>query len=152
MRNGNSIATLESELDRQTQGGPVRHARATVLVVDDDPAIAAAYELVLTREGYRVHVAATAAEACRFAEAPPHVIVLDLNLPGCDGLPLVGPLQAIAPGAAVVIVSGYIDDEMRAAAADAGVAACLCKPVHPNVLTSCVADIVGDHDLSDHIA
>lgn len=58
-----------------------------VLIVDDSPADRALFRTLLERQGYRVHEATTGEEALPRALAlRPHVIVLDVNLPGEDGI------------------------------------------------------------------
>lgn len=65
--------------------GPV--SRSTVLVVDDEEAIAEAVRARLQSEGYGVLVAADGPEAIRICdEVHPDLVVLDLMLPGMDGL------------------------------------------------------------------
>ena len=66
----------------------------TVLVVDDEEAIAEAVRARLQSEGYRVVVAADGAEALEAADRdPPDLVVLDLMLPGMDGLEVCKQLQ-----------------------------------------------------------
>jgi DNA-binding response OmpR family regulator len=66
----------------------------TVLVVDDEEAIAEAVRARLESEGYRVVVAADGAHALDAAERePPDLVVLDLMLPGMDGLEVCKRLQ-----------------------------------------------------------
>ncbi len=60
---------------------------ATVLIVDDDPGIRASLRQALAYEGYRVSVAEDGRSALRAArEQPPDVVVLDVMLPGIDGV------------------------------------------------------------------
>lgn len=66
----------------------------TVLVVDDEEAIAEAVRARLESEGYRVVVAADGDQALDAAERePPDLVVLDLMLPGMDGLEVCKRLQ-----------------------------------------------------------
>jgi two-component system OmpR family response regulator len=60
-----------------------------VLVVDDDPNITNLLDRLLSKEGYQVSVAATAAEMrVRVKQSPPNIIILDLMLPDGDGFSL----------------------------------------------------------------
>jgi DNA-binding response OmpR family regulator len=61
--------------------------KAHILVVDDDPRITDLLRRILAYEGYSVAIAASGNEALnRSMEHPPELIVLDLMLPGLDGL------------------------------------------------------------------
>jgi two-component system, OmpR family, response regulator MprA len=64
-----------------------RNAMTTILVVDDDPKINSVLSRGLRFEGYTVHVAADGNEALRITRAePPDLVILDVMLPGIDGL------------------------------------------------------------------
>ena len=60
---------------------------APILVVDDDAAVTSVLRRGLAFEGYRVETAASGAEALRLAsERPPSLVILDVMMPGIDGL------------------------------------------------------------------
>ena len=66
----------------------------TILVVDDEEAIAEAVRARLESEGYRVVTAPDGPKALeRFAETHPALVVLDLMLPGMDGLEVCREMQ-----------------------------------------------------------
>ncbi|MBN1442225.1 MAG: response regulator, partial [Planctomycetes bacterium] len=59
----------------------------TVLIADDEPNIRMLYRRELTDEGYQVMTASDAKEAIRIArETPPDLVILDIRMPGMDGL------------------------------------------------------------------
>jgi DNA-binding response OmpR family regulator len=75
-------------------GVPMLHRMKTVLVVEDEAPIAAAVAARLRSEGFRVEVAATGplgVELCR--RLRPALVVLDLMLPGLDGLEVLRQVQ-----------------------------------------------------------
>lgn len=70
------------------------HVRGSVLVVDDEPTIAEVVSRYLERAGYRTHVAGDGARALELvARQRPDLIVLDLMLPGIDGLEVMRRLR-----------------------------------------------------------
>jgi DNA-binding response OmpR family regulator len=70
------------------------HARGSVLVVDDEPTIAEVVSRYLERAGYRTRVASDGAEALELvARSRPDLVVLDLMLPGIDGLEVMRRLR-----------------------------------------------------------
>jgi DNA-binding response OmpR family regulator len=70
------------------------HARGTVLVVDDEPTIAEVVSRYLERAGYRTRIASDGPQALeRAAERRPDLVVLDLMLPGIDGLEVMRRLR-----------------------------------------------------------
>jgi two-component system nitrogen regulation response regulator NtrX len=82
--------------------------KATVLIVDDEAGVRSALSGVLRDEGYAVD-AVDSGEACldRVARAPYDVIVLDIWLPGMDGLATLGRLRERRVDAPVVMISGH---------------------------------------------
>ena len=91
--------------------------KPTVLIVDDEAGVRSALSGVLRDEGYAVE-AVESGEACldRVARAPYDVIVLDIWLPGMDGLATLERLRARRVDAPVVMISGHgnIESAVRA--------------------------------------
>jgi CheY-like chemotaxis protein len=82
---------------------PARREAATIVLVEDDPAVARAMADALDSSGYRVWHAATGSEARTLVgRSNPDLIVLDLMLPDVDGLVLCSGLKQIAPTPIVI--------------------------------------------------
>jgi len=70
-------------------------AKATILVVDDEEDIRELVQLHLSREGFKVVLAETGEQALKLVQAqPPGLVVLDLMLPGVDGLEVCKRMKA----------------------------------------------------------
>lgn len=99
-----------------------------MVVCDDDVAIRTLYRRALERADIEVHDAVDG-EAC-LALVPalaPDLVVLDLTLPGRDGLAVLGELRARCPAIPVVVVSGAVTPPVVDAALAAGASACIGK-------------------------
>ena len=109
----------------------------SILVVDDEPDVAELFRQRFrgeTRQGkYVLHYAASGAEALdRLAgEIEPTLVAVlsDINMPGMDGLQLLGEIKQRFPDLPVMMVTAYGDDERRRRAAEYGAADFLAKPV-----------------------
>ena len=78
-----------------------------VLVVDDEEPIRSLVRATLTREGREVFVAANGVDALDvFREERPDITILDLHMPGMNGLEVLRKIRAICPAAIVVIFTG----------------------------------------------
>jgi two-component system nitrogen regulation response regulator GlnG len=100
-----------------------------VLIVDDEEAVCWALRRALAREGHRVSVAASAEEAFELAERqPPDAIVLDVRLPGLDGLAALGRLRQLADDAPVIVVTAYGNLTTAVRAVEGGAFDYLAKP------------------------
>jgi len=79
-----------------------------ILVVDDDRALSTLYRVELEEAGYSVSVANTAAVALDRARLEsPAVVVMDIRMPGMDGLELMGRILALNPEIHVVLNTAY---------------------------------------------
>jgi two-component system, response regulator, stage 0 sporulation protein F len=109
----------------------------SILVVDDEPDVAELFRQRFRRETrertYVLHYAASGAEALdRLAgEIEPMLVAVlsDINMPGMDGLQLLGEIKQRFPQLPVMMVTAYGDDERRRQAAEYGAAEFLTKPV-----------------------
>jgi CheY-like chemotaxis protein len=112
--------------------------RQVALVVDDDARSRELLQQLLTLDGYEVRAVAGGQAALALLEDEiPDVAVIDLRMPGMDGLELCRKIRRLAPRAndlAVLMLTGMDDDEARQAAIDAGADEVLAKPVMRAVL------------------
>ena len=80
--------------------------RQRVLVIDDDPNVSEVVATYLEREGCHVEVRADGEAGLQTAlDDPPDLVVLDLMLPGLDGLEVCRRLQALAPVPVVMLTA-----------------------------------------------
>lgn len=116
--------------------GPVR-----VVVVDDHEVIRAGLQVVLAREPdiHLVGMAAEGSEALRLVEQTrPDVAVVDFSLPGMSGVELCERLVGKWPGMAVVVLTNYVDDGVRARSLSAGARAYVHKSIDGTMLARVV--------------
>ena len=115
---------------------PAQHAPARVLVVDDDPQTLRYVREALTAAGYAALVTGDPAELSRIIRSErPDLVLLDLVLPGTDGIALLRSVPELAD-LPVVFISGYGRDDTIAEALEAGAADYLVKPFSPTELTT----------------
>jgi DNA-binding NtrC family response regulator len=118
----------------------------TILIVDDEANLVAAFETVLTLAGYRVRTTSDPEKALQLLDSEwPHLVLLDINLPGAehaDGLDLLRRMRERMPLVKVVVVSGYLDIVTHQAALDAGALDCWQKPVSLQTLKERVTQAV----------
>lgn len=85
---------------------------ATILVVEDDPAVSLALEVALQGEGYTALLAATGDKGLEMGLAQaPDLLILDIRLPGIDGFELLRRLRAGGSKAPVIILTAR-DEEV----------------------------------------
>jgi DNA-binding response OmpR family regulator len=100
-----------------------------VLVVDDEDSVRQALERALRLEGFAVSTAADGREAlAAVAQRPPQVVVLDVTMPGMDGIAVVRRLRADGVDVPVCILSARDEVDDRVAGLQAGADDYLVKP------------------------
>ena len=121
-----------------------RRAEKLILVVDDDAQIRSGLETGLELHGYRVATAGDGHQALLWLDAHrPDLIILDLVMPGRDGLSVIGELRRRNQHPQVPIVVVSTDAEAQHHLADLGVSAFLRKPVHFRPLLEAIARLLG---------
>lgn len=79
-----------------------------ILVVDDEPAIGWSLRERLADDGHAVEVAASAEAALETCSRfTPDAMLLDVRLPGRDGLTALSDLQSLAPAARIVVMTAF---------------------------------------------
>ncbi|MDG2358563.1 MAG: sigma-54 dependent transcriptional regulator [Planctomycetaceae bacterium] len=100
-----------------------------VLVVDDEPAICWGFRELLRGEGHEVTIASSAEEALKVApKCLPDTIVLDVRLPGMDGLSALKQLKVKSNDAPVVVMTAFGNLETAVRAVEEGAFDYLTKP------------------------
>jgi two-component system response regulator AtoC len=101
-----------------------------VLIIEDEATLAAAIEGYLRRQGATTHIFAAAEAALgALVEVAPDVVLVDLHLPGMDGLAALQAIRAERPEAQVVVMTAYSSVPTAVAAIKAGAADYLTKPL-----------------------
>jgi two-component system response regulator ResD len=113
-----------------------------VLVVDDDPTVAEVVTRYLERDGHAVQTVGDGQAALDSALAsPPDLVVLDLMLPGVDGLEVCRQLRALAP-VPVIMLTARGDENDRIIGLDLGADDYVTKPFSPRELTARVRSVL----------
>lgn len=116
-----------------------------VLIADDDPDILLLISLTLERDGYDVMVARDGLTAYEAAvERLPHLVVLDMMMPGIDGCEVARRLRAndSTKDVPIVIVTAFAEESQAAMALEAGADAYVKKPFSPRELLSKTASLL----------
>jgi len=109
--------------------------RAGILIVDDEEAIRDACRQVLGCKDFILKEASTGSEALEIVHQESFdLMILDLRLPGMDGMEILRRMEAESPGTAVIVITGYPTIDSAVEAMKLGAADFLPKPFTPDVL------------------
>ncbi|MGD9210107.1 MAG: response regulator, partial [Desulfobacteraceae bacterium] len=104
----------------------------TILVVDDDEALADNWEDILSDEGYQLISANTCADALTLIKTQnPHVALLDLKLPDDSGINLLAKIKESNPDCICALMTAFADLDSAITALEKGAFHYLQKPVRP---------------------
>lgn len=113
-----------------------------VLVAEDYEDVRLLYEECLTRAGFSVVGVANGAAAIeRAREAPPHAVLMDLQMPDVDGWEAIRRIRALRlePRPYILAVTAHIGDGSRSDAYEAGADDFVAKPVSPDVICQIIS-------------
>jgi CheY-like chemotaxis protein len=120
---------------------------ARILVIDDDPAVRAAMQMVLEREGFDVSAVGDGPSGIKLVAAEDFdLLLVDLFMPGMDGLETIRQVHRHKPGLPIVIMSGLSfasgtgaqPPDFLAMAGKLGAVGNLKKPFRPRELLAVV--------------
>jgi two-component system KDP operon response regulator KdpE len=113
-----------------------------MLVVDDEPHVVEALSTLLEGRGYRVRTAADGASAlAAFAAQRPDVVLLDIAMPGMDGVEVCRRLRR-ASRVQILVLSALVDEPQKVCALDAGADDYITKPFRVDELLARVRSAV----------
>ena len=111
---------------------------ARILVVDDDAQITGLLEIFLSQLGHDVRCASYGREALQIAPVfEPHLVLLDLHMPGMSGLDVLIRLDEQWPGLPVILITG--DEQLARRTIQRSVVGLLIKPFNLNQVSQSVA-------------
>jgi two-component system, cell cycle sensor histidine kinase and response regulator CckA len=133
-----SVAPEEGVID--TGGDP------TVLVVDDEQPIRTLLACVLEPMGYAVLGACDGHEALGVLREPSQridLVLLDVQLPECDGASVLRAIRRLRPGVPVVVQTGHVAEDLGAKLGGMSVEAVLEKPFHARNVIQLLEQLCG---------
>ena len=114
-----------------------------VFVVDDDISVRESLELLISCAGWEPQLFASAQEFLALPRIPgPSCLVLDVSLPGLNGLDLQKRVAGDRPDMPIIFITGYGDVPMTVRAMKAGAAEFLTKPFSDDVLLSAIRQAI----------
>lgn len=126
--------------------------KGRILAIDDDRLLLENFSLFLSKEGYRVTLAATMQEGLSLAASQPfHVCLLDRNIGQDSGLEALPKLRELAPQMRIIMVTGHSGVADAVATIAQGASDYLVKPCSPEQLKIAVARQIDTRRLQDRV-
>jgi len=123
----------------RTASSPISAAIPSVFIVDDDVSVRESLELLVLNEHWKPETFASAHEFLNYPRTPvPSCLVLDLSLPGVNGLELQKQLAVQHIDMPIIFITGYGDVPKSVQAMKAGALEFLTKPLDSDALVSAI--------------
>lgn len=135
----NKVMSTIEDVSRKPEG-------LKVLVVDDDPSTAITLKNILARQGHTVTTAPSGEEAISIAQQqPPEIALIDMKLPGINGLQAYLAMKKDHPGMTAVMMTGYRQEmtTMLETALDADAYTVMYKPLEMGALIKIMNELSG---------
>jgi DNA-binding NtrC family response regulator len=120
---------------------------ASVLVVDDEPALVKLYEIALTKRGYRVTSFTNAIDALECFRAQPaafDVLIVDQDMPEITGMELSREILKIRAEQPIILITGYDADVMEEPVTTVGIRHWFMKPLNTADLMQTIRKILAE--------
>ena len=114
-----------------------------IFIVDDEPIVRESLGAWFRAEGYAVELASSAKQALeRLATSDPDIFLLDIKMPGMDGIELQKKIHEAKPEATIIIMTAYASVDTALAAMKQGAYDYIIKPFDPNDLEHLVRNAI----------
>jgi len=123
-----------------------------ILIVDDDPQISMLMTAILESSGFEIFAATCGSEALKMIDKKePHLVLLDINMPGISGLETLEIVRKREEYTSVVLVSGNSNTEDVIKGLELGADGYICKPFNPHELVARVKAQLRIKTLTDEL-
>ena len=120
---------------------------ARILIVDDEPNVRLMFRTALSPEGYTLSIAEDGEAGLRAQQASPSdLILMDLKMPGMDGMEALRKLRERGDDVAVIVITAHGSVPHAVEAMKHGAIDFLSKPITPEVLRKTVSSVLLRHD------
>jgi len=124
-----------------------------ILIVDDEDSVRTSLGEWFREDGFQVEVAEDGPAGVRaMARGPYDIVLLDLKMPGMDGIAVQKRIREIDPGATIVILTAYASVETAVEALKLGAYDYVTKPVDPDDLSNLVRNALRTRQLAEENA
>ncbi|UCF20623.1 MAG: sigma-54-dependent Fis family transcriptional regulator [Gemmatimonadota bacterium] len=121
-----------------------------ILIVDDELSVRQSLQEWFREDGFQVETAADGNAALKMMDAGPFdIIVVDLKMPGMDGITLQKRVRELDKSAAIIILTAFASVETAVEALKLGAYDYVTKPVDPDDLSNLVRNILREKELSE---
>ena len=121
-----------------------------ILIVDDELSVRSSLEEWFKEDGFQVHTAEDGQAALRAMDKGPFdIVLLDLKMPGMDGIAVQKRVREIDPAATIIILTAYASVETAVEALKLGAYDYVTKPVDPDDLSNLVKNALQARELAE---
>ena len=122
--------------------------KPTILVVDDNQDLLETFAMILKRRGYHVQTASDGLSAInKFKEQDFDVTLMDIVMPEMNGVDAFKKIKEIQPGAPIILMTAYSDEDLIENAKNEGARRIIHKPIHIDQLIDLINETAGSQPI-----
>ncbi len=123
------------------------HSVAQILIVEDDEEMRSLLKEVLEEEGFETACARNGADALReIVKKPFDLIVTDIGMPGLTGLDILPEMKKLRPGASIIVMTSFANEEVYRRSLEKGASGYLEKPIHIKKLKALINELLSTQE------
>jgi DNA-binding response OmpR family regulator len=123
------------------------HAQHEILIIEDEPSVADALQIILEDGGYRVSIASTGQDGIEQARRGQFsLMITDVGLTDMTGFDVISAIGQHKPGTPFIIITSSNSEEVITAARSLGTAGVLLKPFPPSEILHLIRITLSDND------
>jgi DNA-binding response OmpR family regulator len=114
-----------------------------ILIVEDDEEMRSLLKEFLEEEGFETECARNGADALReIVKKPFDLIVTDIEMPGLTGLDILPEMKKLRPGASIIVMTSFANEEVCRRSLEKGASGYLEKPIHIEKLKALIYELL----------
>jgi YesN/AraC family two-component response regulator len=130
-----------------------RPCKGKVLIVDDEPTIRQRLKELCEKLGFEVQTAGDGFEGLEcFSEFQPDLVVLDIYMPGMNGLIVLSKIRKISPSCRVVLITGFLHyEQLIKIGGESRPDGCIVKPMNNEQTANLILKLTQKQDLNNAV-
>ena len=114
-----------------------------ILIVEDDEEMRSLLKEFLEEEGFETECARNGSDALReIVKKPFDLIVTDIEMPGLTGLDILPEMKKLRPGASIIVMTSFANEEVCRRSLEKGASGYLEKPIHIKKLKALIYELL----------
>jgi len=125
------------------QASPKDTPKVHILIIDDDEEMRSVLKELLEEERIETECASNGYDALeKIASKPFDLVITDIEMRGLTGLDILPEMKKLRPGASIIVMTSFANEELRRRSLERGASGCVEKPIHMKKLKALIHELL----------